>query len=159
MTFGLICSLVLVSSASSSTTRAAAAARPNILIVVTGDQRGGLDVMPKTIAWMGTAGTRYANAFASTPLCCPSRASIFAGRYAHNHGVTSNRRAKTLDQQTTIQLPRSGGVSDGIFGKYLNSWLRQRPPYFDTRVTYGSSKTAYLGGDWNLQGTIETVSQ
>ena len=103
------CSLVLVSSASSSTTRAAAAARPNILIVVTGDQRGGLDVMPKTIAWMGTAGTRYANAFASTPLCCPSRASILAGRYAHNHGVTSNRRAKTLDQQTTIQLPRSGG--------------------------------------------------
>jgi arylsulfatase A-like enzyme len=141
-------------------TRAAAGSRPNILIVVTDDQRGGLEVMPKTIAWMGNGGTRYSNAYVSTPLCCPSRASILTGRYAHNHGVTSNLEARGLDPRITVQYYLGqAGYRTGIIGKYMNAWLRQRPPFFDTWAIFGSSRAAYSGGDWNIQGTVRTVDQ
>jgi arylsulfatase A-like enzyme len=139
---------------------AAAASPPNILIFVTDDHRDGLEVMPKTVAWLGKGGTRYANAFATTPLCCPSRASIFSGRYAHNHGVTSNEDPRHLNQQTTMQYHLDqAGYRTGIFGKYLNSWLHQRPPHFDRWAIFGKAATAYSGGEWNVQGTIQTVSQ
>ena len=32
-------------------------------------------------------GTTFANSFVSLSLCCPSRATLLTGRYAHNHGV------------------------------------------------------------------------
>ena len=71
---------------------AAANGRPNVLVVLTDDQRldGTMAVMPKTLQWFEDGGTRFNNAFATTPTCCPSRASLFSGRYTHNHGVTTN---------------------------------------------------------------------
>ena len=32
----------------------------------------------------------FRNAYATFPLCCPSRASILRGQYAHNTGVFTN---------------------------------------------------------------------
>jgi arylsulfatase A-like enzyme len=137
-----------------------AAAKPNILIFLTDDQRDGLEVMPKTRAWMGSGGTRYANAFATTPLCCPSRASIFSGNYVHNHGVKSNTLSRALDQETTMQyyLDRAG-YRTGMFGKYMNGWWRRDPPYVDRWAIFGGSGGVYSGADWNIQGTIKTVSE
>jgi arylsulfatase A-like enzyme len=139
---------------------AGALERPNVLIIVTDDQRGGTQVMPKMRAWLEAKGTKYAKAFATSPVCCPSRASIFTGRYAHNHGVQSNTEPENLNQQTTVQyyLDRAG-YRTGIFGKYLNSWFREQPPYFDRWAISKSSKTGYSGGEWNVQGTVRTVSQ
>jgi hypothetical protein len=56
--------------------------RPNILIIMTDDQRahGTLSVMPRTRAWFTDQGTTFTNAWVTTPLCCPSRSSIFTGR-------------------------------------------------------------------------------
>ena len=155
----MIC-LVLLSASSSSVSGAATADPPNILIFVTDDQREGLEVMPKTRRWLGDGGTRYANAFVTTPLCCPSRASIFTGRYAHNHGVRQNELPETLDQQTTMQYHLDQvGYRTGIFGKYLNFWtLTRNPPYFDRWAIFRRND-AYTGAAWNVQGTIKTVSQ
>src|SRR4051794_14070094 len=60
-----------------------AAQPPNILLIVTDDQRAGNDtmqVMPKTLQWFGDGGTEFTSAYATTTACCPSRASIFSGR-------------------------------------------------------------------------------
>src|SRR5918996_1204046 len=58
---------------------------PNILVIITDDQRATstLDEMPQTRRWLSRDGIRFTNAYATTPLCCPSRASIYTGRYAH----------------------------------------------------------------------------
>ena len=77
--------------------------RPNIVFIVTDDQRADTmhltpHVMPNALKWFRdgdpaagvVGGTEYVNAFATTPLCCPARASIFSGRYAHNHEVVRN---------------------------------------------------------------------
>jgi arylsulfatase A-like enzyme len=138
-----------------------AEAPPNILVIVTDDQREGLEVMPKTLRWLRDDGTTYASAFATTPLCCPARASIFTGRYAHNHGVRTNHNPGPLDHQTTIQYHlQRAGYRTGIFGKFLNGWpLRQNPPFFDSWATFGWADNHYVDGSWNIQGRVRKVSQ
>jgi arylsulfatase A-like enzyme len=90
-------------------------------------------VMPKTLRWFAAQGTRFTNAVATTPLCCPSRASIFSGQYAHNHGVLQNETRGELDLNYTIQrYLHDSGYTTGIVGKFLNYWNTcVNPPDFD----------------------------
>jgi arylsulfatase A-like enzyme len=139
---------------------------PNVLIVVTDDQRndGTMAMMPATKRLFARQGRSYPNAFATTPLCCPSRASIFTGRYVHNHGVllSTARHVRLLDQETTIQARlKTAGYRTGMFGKYLNEWdLARDPPHFDEWAIFGrSDPDGYAGGKWNVDGSLETVEQ
>jgi arylsulfatase A-like enzyme len=131
---------------------------PNILIVVTDDQRQGLGVMPKTRR-IFRDGTRYTNAFVSDPLCCPSRASIFTGRYPHNHGVKTEKEATNLVQASTIEhYLQEAGYRTGIYGKYLNSWPTPKPPpFFDKWAIFRASRYGYRNGIWNVNGNIVHV--
>jgi len=139
---------------------AAANGRPNVLVILTDDQRaeGTMDVMPQTLQWFETGGTRFTNAFATTPLCCPSRASLFSGRYVHNHGVATNDSAAALDQRFTIQAYlKATGYRTGMFGKYFNAWnLFQNPPSFDDWAIFTAG---YSPIRVNERGTIKTVTQ
>jgi arylsulfatase A-like enzyme len=134
--------------------------RPNILIVVTDDQRAGgtLGVMPRTRHWFRDGGVRYPNGFATTPVCCPSRASIFTGQYAHNHGVNTNLDATDLDQSDTVQrYLHDAGYRTGIAGKFLNSWpLDSDPSHFDRWTIF---KGGYKNRHFNIDGRVRKVSK
>jgi arylsulfatase A-like enzyme len=135
--------------------------RPNILIFLTDDQRSdSLEVMPETQRWFGQQGTTYTNAFVTTPLCCPARASIFTGRYAHNHGVVDNASAMELDQRSTLhRYLHDAGYRTGISGKFLNEWdLGVDPPSFDRWAIFRDHLN-YYGVDFNVDGALETVHQ
>ena len=133
----------------------AAAERPNLLVVMTDDQRadGTLTVMPETRRRIARQGTTFVDAHATTPKCCPSRASFFTGRYAHNHRVISNAGAMELDQTTTVQrLVRRRGYRTAIFGKFLNAWpIEVNPPFFDD---WAIANGGYTGMLWNLDGRV-----
>lgn len=108
--------------------------RPNVLIIVSDDQRWGtLDAMPQTRRVFARRGVKYSNAFVTTPLCCPSRASILSGRYAHNHGVIRNDPDDTLDFSRTMPaVLKRLGYRTAVVGKLSNSWQAdETPPYFD----------------------------
>lgn len=141
-------------------TTLAEGSRPNILIIITDDQRSDtLEVMPKTRRWFADAGATYTQAFATTPLCCPSRASIFTGRYAHNHQVLNNSSASRLDQRSTLQrFLHASGYRTAIVGKFLNGWdLRQDPPNFDRWATFEENIAGYYHVPFNVDGQIRTV--
>jgi arylsulfatase A-like enzyme len=109
--------------------------------------------MPDTRRWFGLNGTIYPNAFATTPVCCPARASIMTGRYAHNHEVKRNNAEDVarLDHETTLQhYLQMNGFYTGIYGKFLNKW-HDDPPFFDRWSTF-RGKHDYYGGQWNVDG-------
>ena len=110
--------------------------RPNILLFITDDQRASgtmEESLPKTLRYFQDEGTRYTQAFATTPVCCPSRASILSGRYAHRHGVHNNNEGPKMDEGDTLQrYLQDNGYFTAAVGKYLNRWPRDLDPqYFD----------------------------
>ena len=142
------------------TATAAPNPRPNVLVVITDDQRadGTLEVMPQTRRRIARQGTTFLDAHATTPKGSPSRASFFTGRYVHNHGVISNSRAQNLEHRNTVhRLLQRKGYRTGIFGKFLNSWPTEiNPPFFDK---WAISNGGFEQGYWNLDGSIRTKRQ
>jgi len=134
--------------------------RPNVLIFITDDQRAGtLDALPSVKRHFQQQGVDFPNAFTTTPICCPSRATIMTGRYAHNHGVKYFQPYE-LDQRTTLQQHLAdAGYRTGYFGKYLNGWrLSDDPPYFDQWAVFPqSTPLIYSGGRWNVDGVVRRI--
>ena len=133
---------------------------PNILVIVTDDQRADhtLASMPAVRRWFQRRGTTFTNAFATTPLCCPSRASIMTGQYAHNHGVHKNSQGDEIPQQRTIQRALwQDGYNSLLAGKYLNGWaIEQPPPFFDN---WAMQKWGYYDSEFNVNGVVQEVGE
>lgn len=134
--------------------------RPNVLIIVTDDmrERDEMIVMPKTLEIFGDGGTRFTHAFATTPQCCPSRGTIFTGRYAHNTGVRRNEDGQQLNEMVTLQryLQQRAGYKTALVGRYLNSWeTADDPPFFDKWAMF---RSGYFDKEFNVNGKLTTVN-
>lgn len=133
--------------------------RPNILIIISDDQRfGTLDVMPQTRRWFQHRGVTYSRSFTTTPLCCPARASMMTGLYAHNHRVRNNPTPPGPRASWTLQkYLHRGGYKTAIAGKYLNSVsVRRDPRWFDKWATFSSG---YYNARFNINGRLRTVNR
>src|ERR687894_3000518 len=65
--------------------------RPNVILILTDDlDAASISHLPNLQSLLIDQGTTFENAFVTDPLCCPSRATILRGQYAHNHGVLGN---------------------------------------------------------------------
>src|SRR3712207_884944 len=65
--------------------------RPNIIMIISDDlDAGSISYMPNLQSQLIERGTTFENAFVTDPLCCPSRATILRGQYAHNHEILGN---------------------------------------------------------------------
>ncbi|GIY68690.1 n-acetylglucosamine-6-sulfatase [Caerostris extrusa] len=87
--------------------------------------------MKNTLSIVKKHGAEFTNMFVTTPLCCPSRASILTGKYAHNHEVRNNSvsgNCNSLNWQhehedkTFITHFKKRGYSTFYAGKYLNQY-------------------------------------
>ena len=125
--------------------------RPNFLIIVTDDQRyDTMQYMPLTQKTIFDQGVTFSNAMITTPLCCPSRASILTGEYAHNHGVQDNDGE--LTQDTFIHALKASGYSTALVGKYLNTWNGDARPEFDYWVSFQYGESRYNNPRLNVNG-------
>ena len=125
--------------------------RPNFLVIVTDDQRyDTMQYMPKTQSLIFDQGVTFPHAYITTPLCCPSRSSIFTGMYAHTHGVQDNDME--LNQTTMMERLHENGYTTGLVGKYLNSWNGEPRPEFDYWVSYQYGETRYNNPRLNVNG-------
>lgn len=144
-----------------------ATAQPNILFILTDDlDARALAELPNVRRLLADQGTTFPNFFVSSPNCCPSRASILRGQYAHNHGVLRNsgkdggfRTFHTLDREPeTIGVwMQRAGYRTGLMGKYLNGYPNSareswRPPGWDEWDV--SLKSGYVDYEMNENGRI-----
>lgn len=117
---------------------------PDVVIIITDDQRADqLARMPATNAELVGEGVRFDQAFASHPLCCPSRISILRGQYAHTTGIYSNSgsrggwsviRDRGLERSTLATWLDAAGYRTGLAGKYFNGYDERTgyvPPGWD----------------------------
>ena len=101
-----------------------------------------------SIAWR-VEGVRFRNAFATTPLCSPSRASFLTGLYPHAHGIIDNTdRSAASHQLSTFprQLQR-GGYETAFLGKWHMGNDDSPRPGFDYWVSMkgqGEAMDPYL---------------
>jgi arylsulfatase A-like enzyme len=109
--------------------------RPNIIVIMTDDQRWDtLDAPPmaNVLALAAGHGVRFFKALVTTPLCCPSRASFLTGKLAHDHGVQSNNGGASAfepEEVFTLATQLAGaGYATGLFGKYLNDYAQREIP-------------------------------
>ena len=112
--------------------------RPNVLVVLTDDQT--LDTLPTDPPAMPWFQAQLADpeghwlwfphAVASTPLCCPSRATILTGRFDTHTNVRDNFQGPNLDDANTLPVwLHSAGYTTGLVGKYLNFYPWDRAPF------------------------------
>ncbi|XP_075218696.1 N-acetylglucosamine-6-sulfatase-like isoform X2 [Lycorma delicatula] len=106
--------------------------QPNIVVILTDDQDellGGIAPMLKTRELIANNGVTFINSFVSTPICCPSRASILTGVFQHNHktmnnsidgGCSSKDWQNTSEKRSFATYLQSSGYNTFYAGKYLN---------------------------------------
>ena len=128
--------------------RLRAAGRPNILFILMDDMRsdGVMNnpaVLPKTKHWLADAGANFTNAFTTTSLCCPDRATIWSGRFEHNHGVVDNYSGDNLDRDwIEPRYLHDAGYTTALVGKFITDWnFRYEPPHFDQYAAFQGGYT------------------
>lgn len=113
----------------------AGVAGPNVILIVTDDQAWNtLWAMPAVQSQLVAKGTTFPNSFTPTSVCCPSRATILTGEYAHTHGVWSNQPPHggfhLFDDSTTLATwLDDAGYRTGLIGKYLNGYDAEDASY------------------------------
>ncbi len=111
---------------------------------------------------LAARGAYFANAFVTTSLCSPSRASILTGLYTHRHGVVSNNDAMPSELTTFPQLLQAGGYETAFVGKWHMGGASDAPrPGFDHWVSFrgqGVYQPPARGG-WSLNVNGEARPQ
>jgi N-acetylglucosamine-6-sulfatase len=150
-----------------SAVAAAPAKRRNVIFILSDDHRYDAMGFLKAQPWlrtpqmdrMASEGVHFKNAFVTTALCSPSRASVLTGVYAHRHRIVDNNTpipAGTTFFPTYLQ---KAGYKTGFFGKWHMGAETDVPkPGFDQWVSFRGQGT-YLPSPNGLNVNGKKVQQ
>ncbi|MCW1916957.1 sulfatase [Luteolibacter sp. GHJ8] len=118
--------------------------RPNFLFIITDDQRWDAIAAVQTeqggkarFPWLHTPAldklksqsASFRNAFCTTSLCSPSRATFLTGQFTHTHGVTNNHTPFPSNSTTYATVLKEHGYRTGYVGKWHMGNQDERPGY------------------------------
>jgi N-acetylglucosamine-6-sulfatase len=160
--FVVVAALLLPAFAHATEEVEGEAPRPNVIMVLTDDQtRESFNpaVMPRAFDLLAKRGVSFTNAVTSTPQCCPSRAGLLTGQYAHNNGVVSNQPGYSLLTRKRSVLPswlQAAGYRTAHVGKFLNGYVGLSPaPGWDEWVSL--LRHEYVDPAFSADGSLEEV--
>ena len=139
----------------------------NVIFILTDDHRYDAMGFLKGQSWLQTPqmdrmaaeGAHFKNAFVTTALCSPSRASILTGVYAHRHRIVDNNTP--IPEGTTFfpSYLQKNGYKTGFFGKWhMGAETDEPKPGFDQWVSFRGQGT-YLPSPNGLNVNGKKVPQ
>jgi arylsulfatase A-like enzyme len=124
-----------------------AAAQPNIILLISDDQR------PDTIAALGNDiiqtpnldslvkhGTTFTRATCANPLCVPARAELLSGQTGFRNGVHPPNNKPDLTHTTLAQALTGGGYNTYWVGKWMISGRPSTRGFQESLGLFGSGK-------------------
>jgi len=152
----------------------AAPARPNVVLIVADDVgwgdlgvQGDPEVRTPRIDALARAGTRFTRAYASAPLCAPTRAGLLTGRYQNRYGYTGTTGTYPAEVRRDVGVPtdevllsdllHGAGYRTGIFGKWhlgVNPHYRPTARGFDEFFGVLAGAHAYFSWGAGLFGPV-----
>ncbi len=110
--------------------------RPNILFLFPDQLRaqalgcmGNTDVKTPHMDRLASQGLLMENTLANTPVCCPARANILTGNYAHRNGMIANDLRLRESHVTLAETLGDAGYRTGFVGKWHLDGGRRLPGF------------------------------
>jgi N-acetylglucosamine-6-sulfatase len=138
----------------------------NIVLLLSDDHRYDfMSFMPGSPAFLETPnmdrmarqGAHLANAFVSTSLCSPSRASILTGQYMHHHHIVDNQRPEPPGTVFFPQYMQKAGYETAFIGKWHMGHEDDSPrPGFDYWASL-KGQGVYLNPTLNINDQHRTL--
>ncbi len=120
--------------------------RPNILLLMTDQQRGdclGVGghpcLMTPSMDSLAAEGVRFGRAYSTCPVCIPARRSLMSGLHPQTHGMVAFLDGQEWDPPATLpQLLRDHGYQTGLVGRTMH--------LHPARKRYGFEEMTYAKG-------------
>ncbi|MBC8349335.1 MAG: sulfatase [Verrucomicrobia bacterium] len=133
----------------------------NVVLILSDDHRydflGFMEKAPEFLETpsfdrLAREGAHLANAFVTTSLCSPSRASILTGQYMRNHHVVDNQRPVPLSTRFFPEYLQKAGYRTGYVGKWHMGHENDEPRKgFDHWVSF-PGQGVYMNPTFNVNG-------
>lgn len=157
--------LIVITGCNTATKETSQTKRPNIIVVLVDDMRwdeygeaGHNYIKTPNIDRIAKEGVSFKNAFSTTPLCSPSRASFLTGQYAHTNGIVDNQAHNELSHQlnTFPKQLHENGYATAFVGKWHMGNDDTPRPGFDYWASLRGQGEAIDPG-LNINGKQQTI--
>src|SRR6056297_3960176 len=155
--------MALVAGGELSAQQPSSASQPNIVFVLCDDHRfdclgvaGHPFLETPHLDSLAADGAWLTNAYVTTSLCSPSRASILTGQYAHNHRVIDNYHPVDPTLQFFPEQLQRAGYQTAFIGKWhMGGDIDDPQRGFDHWIAFRGQGTYWPDG----HGTTREVPQ